>query len=97
MKDEGNAFYKNKQFEEAIKKYDEAIELKPTEILYYNNKAAVHLEQNHVELALEVVNNAIAIADDNMIYDFVKRGKLYARKAACYMKQSDYTNASEWY
>jgi len=48
LKDEGNAFYKNKQFEEAIKKYDEAIELKPTEILYYNNKAAVHLEQNHL-------------------------------------------------
>lgn len=44
IKNEGNALYKNKDFEGAMKKYDEAIALKPTELLFYNNKAAVYVE-----------------------------------------------------
>jgi len=34
--------------------YDKAIELKPTEILYYNNKAAVYSEMGELDKALEM-------------------------------------------
>ena len=40
----GNQFYKEKKFDEAIVHYNKAIELKPEEPLYYNNKAACYIE-----------------------------------------------------
>lgn len=38
-KERGNEFYKKKQFEEALKHYDEAISFDPTDMTFYNNKA----------------------------------------------------------
>ena len=38
-KEKGNAAYKSKQFEEALKHYEEAISLDPNDMTYYNNKA----------------------------------------------------------
>jgi stress-induced-phosphoprotein 1 len=43
-KNEGNEFYKKKQFEQALQLYDEAISFDETEVTYYNNKAAVYFE-----------------------------------------------------
>ena len=37
-KELGNKAYKAKQFDVAIKHYDEAIALDPTDITFYNNK-----------------------------------------------------------
>jgi len=34
--------------------YDKAIEAKPEEILYYNNKAACYIEMNDLNKALEI-------------------------------------------
>ncbi|CAH8626572.1 unnamed protein product [Heterobilharzia americana] len=44
-KDKGNIAYKKKDFETAIGHYDKAIELDPTCITYYTNKAAVYFEK----------------------------------------------------
>ena len=41
---EGNEFYKKKDFQKALECYDRAIELKGSEPLYYNNKAACYIE-----------------------------------------------------
>lgn len=38
-KEKGNAAYKAKNFDEAIKHYDEAIALDPNDMTYLNNKA----------------------------------------------------------
>lgn len=38
-KELGNAAYKQRNFDDAIKHYDKAIELDPTSIVYHNNKA----------------------------------------------------------
>ena len=40
IKNEGNEQYKKKNFEKALELYNKAIQLEPTEVLYYNNKAA---------------------------------------------------------
>lgn len=37
---EGNAFFKNKQYEEAIRKYTEAIENDPSDVTFYSNRSA---------------------------------------------------------
>ena len=42
---EGNEFYKKKDFEKALQHYSAAIELNPSELLYYTNMAAVYIEQ----------------------------------------------------
>jgi stress-induced-phosphoprotein 1 len=52
-KNEGNDFYKKKKFPEAIKLYSEAIELNPDELTYYTNLAAVYVEINELEKAIE--------------------------------------------
>lgn len=41
---EGNAFYKKKDFVKALELYNEAVEIDPTEINYYNNIAAVYFQ-----------------------------------------------------
>ena len=42
-KELGNKAYKAKQFDAAIKHYDEAIALDPTDITFYNNKGGMSL------------------------------------------------------
>ena len=49
MKLEGNTFYKAKNFDKAIEKYSEAISLNPTEIIFYSNLAAVHMEMKNFD------------------------------------------------
>ena len=44
-KQEGNEFYKKKDFAKALELYTAAIELNPDELLYYTNMAAVYIEQ----------------------------------------------------
>lgn len=44
MKNDGNVAYKNKDFAKAVQLYDEAINLDPTELTYYTNKAAAYFE-----------------------------------------------------
>lgn len=58
IKNRGNAEFKKKNFKEAIELYEEAIQLKPEEPLYYNNKAAAFIELNDFENALIEVNKA---------------------------------------
>lgn len=43
-KAKGNEAYKKKDFEVALTHYDKAIELEPTNITYYNNKAGEYIE-----------------------------------------------------
>lgn len=40
-KDLGNAAYKQRNFDEAIKHYDKAIDIDSTNIIFYNNKAGM--------------------------------------------------------
>lgn len=79
-KNEGNEFYKKKQFEQALKHYDEAIALDENEVTYLNNKAAVYYEMKDYDKCIEQCDLAIEKSKGSN-YDYVKLGKAMSRKA----------------
>ena len=45
-KDEGNVFFKNKEYEKAIKKYSEAIALDGSDVTFFSNRSACYAALN---------------------------------------------------
>ena len=43
FKDKGNVFLQAKQFDEAIKAYTEAINIEPTDHVFFSNRSAAYL------------------------------------------------------
>lgn len=79
-KAQGNEFYKKRDFENALKLYQEAIDMNPDETTFYSNKAAVFFEMKEFDKCIAVCDEGLAICKgDN--YDFTKLGKVLARKA----------------
>eukprot|EP00375_Theileria_parva_P000945 XP_763615.1 hypothetical protein [Theileria parva strain Muguga] len=91
-KEEGNNFYKQKKFTEALEMYNKAIELDPNNLLLENNKAAVYLEMGDYEKCIKTCNDAIDRRYDVMA-DFTVVSKIYNRLAACYTKMERYDDA----
>jgi stress-induced-phosphoprotein 1 len=85
-RDLGNQAYKKKDFAAAIQHYNEAFESDSTDVLALNNLAAVFIEQGELEKAHEACDRGIKAMDDQGINDYVKRAKVYARKASIYSK-----------
>jgi stress-induced-phosphoprotein 1 len=79
-KNKGNEFYKAKDFENALRQYDVAIDLNPHEVNYRNNKAAVYFEMKEYEKCIEECDAGIKISQGGY-YDYVKLGKSLSRKA----------------
>jgi stress-induced-phosphoprotein 1 len=63
-KEKGNAFIKNKQYDEALKCYNEAILADPNDHIHYSNRSACYLNLNNFEKALEDANQCISIKPD---------------------------------
>merc|ERR1711953_34666 len=95
-KDEGNLFYKKKQLDEAILKYDEAIKLDPANCIFYNNKSAVFMEREDFNQARELAHKAIEIGRENRA-QYTQIAKFYSRIATCYEKEKDLEQALKWY
>ncbi|XP_045165039.2 stress-induced-phosphoprotein 1-like [Mercenaria mercenaria] len=91
-KEKGNAAYKEKKFEEAIKHYDEAIDLDPTEMTYLNNKAAVYFEQKKYDECIAICEKAVEVGRENRA-DFTIIAKALARTGKAYLKKEDEENA----
>ena len=96
-KNKGNDEYKKKNFEAALEHYNKAIELDPTEVLFYNNKAACYIETNDFTKAFQVLDKALEVYAENTHKDFAKLAKIYARKASAFAKQEDYDQAIAFY
>lgn len=92
LKQEGNAKYKLKQFDEALRLYNEALAADPTNVDVYNNISAVSFETNEYEKCISECENAISIARRLMAeYRIVARS--YSRMGKAFMKLEKYNDA----
>jgi stress-induced-phosphoprotein 1 len=92
IKDTANALYSQKKFEEAIKEYDRAIEVDPTNIVFYNNKGACYFEMGDYDKCIEVCKEAIQIGRENRA-DFKLVGRAFARIGNANIRKGEYIEA----
>ncbi|XP_017775399.1 PREDICTED: stress-induced-phosphoprotein 1 [Nicrophorus vespilloides] len=95
-KEKGNEAYKKKDFENAIKHYNQAIEHDPTDITFHNNLAAVFFEQKEFEKCIEQCEKGIEIGRENRA-DFKLIAKAFLRIANAYKKLKNWKQAKVYY
>ena len=64
FKEKGNRAYQNKQYDEALEYYSEAISVNPQEPAYYTNRASVYMVKDSYTLALNDCNDALKINEN---------------------------------
>jgi len=82
---EGEQYRKNKQYELALQKYEEAIRIEPTKYQYYVRKGDVLVQMKRLNEAIEAYRKALEL---NPGADVV-----YARLARSYINQKNYSAA----
>ncbi|VDM66765.1 unnamed protein product, partial [Strongylus vulgaris] len=92
----GNAAYKQKNFVEAHKHYDKAIELDPTNITFYTNKAAAFFEEQKFDECVEMCKKAVEVGREQRA-DFKLIAKAMARAGNAFSKKEDYKEALNWF
>lgn len=75
-KAEGNEAFKEKRFDDAIKAYNKAISLDPTNAAYYSNRAAVWSSKSNHDSALSDANRCIS-HDPKFVKGYSRKGKAY--------------------
>ncbi|XP_052755021.1 stress-induced-phosphoprotein 1 [Galleria mellonella] len=95
-KDQGNEFYKKKEFENALEHYFKAIEHDPTDITFYTNIAAVYFEQKEYEKCIKECEKAIEIGRENRA-DFKLIAKAFTRIGNAYKKMEQWKLAKTYY
>eukprot|EP00933_Yihiella_yeosuensis_P042745 TRINITY_DN3741_c2_g1_i1.p1 TRINITY_DN3741_c2_g1~~TRINITY_DN3741_c2_g1_i1.p1 ORF type:complete len:587 (+),score=204.88 TRINITY_DN3741_c2_g1_i1:96-1856(+) len=103
-KTKGNELYKKKQFEDAIKMYDKAIEIEPNDLTYYNNKCAVWIEMGteYYDKVFETCKDLVARRYEINSANpggasFEKVAKVFNRMASLHEKKREYDLAIEMY
>jgi len=95
-KDKGNAFYKEKKFDEALSAYNEGIDIDSSNVMIRNNKAAVYIEMGETDKAIEICKEAIEYAKENSIrLSYEEKAKIYQRIAAAHLKAENHDEAIE--
>ncbi|RWS24712.1 dnaJ subfamily C member 7-like protein, partial [Leptotrombidium deliense] len=84
-KNDGNKLYKEGRYNEALKRYSEAIEICPDMVAYYGNRCACLLMMGRISEALEDAQKCIKL-DPNFV-------KGYVREAKCYVVLGDLSAA----
>ncbi|KAF0979213.1 hypothetical protein FDP41_001556 [Naegleria fowleri] len=92
----GNEYYKKKEFDKALEHYEKAIQLDPTNMVLYLNKAAVYMEQGDYSKCIKQCEEAIEVGKANHA-DFKEIAKGYARIGNAYFRQQNYTQALSYY
>lgn len=95
-KDLGNAAYKKKDFETALKHYNKAVDLDSTNIIFRNNRAAVHFEQGQYDECIQECEEAVNVGREHRA-DFKLIAKALARIGTSYYKKNDLKNALIYY
>lgn len=94
-KNKGNAAYKEKNFAQAHIHYDKAIELDPTNITFYTNKAAVLFEEGRFDECIEMCKKAVDIGREHQA-DFKLIAKALGRISTSYLKQDNLKDGLVW-
>lgn len=92
QKEKGNEAYKQGNFEEALHYYENAIELEPTNILFYTNKALALSKLNKHNKAIETIQIAIEVARDTNSSNEMF-AKIYEKLNFIYHSKNDEENA----
>lgn len=93
-KEEGNALYKAKKFDEALSAYDGAFSIDPTCMTFLMNKAAVYFAQKKYDECIEECNRSLEVGKENLA-PFEDRAKALTRCARAYQKKKDLAKAIE--
>mmetsp|Transcript_23699 Transcript_23699/g.39551 ORF Transcript_23699/g.39551 Transcript_23699/m.39551 type:complete len:561 (-) Transcript_23699:335-2017(-) len=90
VKDKGNAFYKSKQFAEALAAYDEAVSIDPTNLMVINNKAAVYIEMGEIDTAITTCESIFEKAKtEGVKLSYEEKAKVHQRIAGAHLKKED--------
>lgn len=95
-KEQGNAAYKAKKFDEAIEHYTKAGEMMPEEMTYITNLAAVYFEQREYQKSVDTCKKAIEVGRANRA-DYKNVAKAYARMGNAYVKLEELESAIKAY
>lgn len=95
-KELGNAAYKKKEFEEALKHYNEALQHDPTDITYYNNIAAVYFEQKKYDECIKQCEKGIEVGRENRA-DYKLISKAMSRIGNAHRKLEQWKLAKTFY
>jgi len=88
--------YYNKQFDEAILKYEEAFQLDNTNMVYYSNIGACYFEMKNFEKSIEFCEKSLEIGEANHA-EFKLRAKALVRMGNCYKQLLDFEKAIFYY
>jgi stress-induced-phosphoprotein 1 len=95
-KEQGNAAYKAKRFDEAIEHYNKAREVMPTEMTYLTNLAAVYFEEGAYQKSVDTCVEAIKLGREQRA-DYKNVAKAYARQGNALVKLGQYEAAVKAY
>lgn len=88
LKEEGNTLFKNKQFDQAIEKYNKAIDLQP-DAVFYSNRSACYQQLKLWEKVIEDCTAALKLRRDYL--------KVWRRRALAHKEIGDYEECSfDW-
>eukprot|EP00042_Codosiga_hollandica_P056623 m.819433 g.819433 ORF g.819433 m.819433 type:complete len:617 (+) comp59392_c0_seq2:1050-2900(+) len=91
-KEQGSAAYKAKDFQTALKHFDAAHQLDPTDMVYRLNSSACYFELKDFDACIKAGLEASDIGSENRA-DFTLRAKAFTRVAKAYLEQDKLTEA----